>query len=109
MDTILVSVANVQGIHVYWCSDGPVRNRGPSTSCRSGGMADAAVSKTVARKGVRVRLSPSAPFLFINISYAPGVVNNGSPKSQSRLRNGSASREATDAAGAGTPYRVGCA
>ena len=29
--------------------------------CRSGGMVDAAVSKTVARKGVTVRLCPSAP------------------------------------------------
>ena len=32
--------------------------------CRSGGMADATVSKTVARKGVWVRLPPSAPSIL---------------------------------------------
>ena len=36
-----------------------------ATLSRSGGMADATVSKTVARKGVWVRLPPSAPHRFL--------------------------------------------
>ena len=34
---------------------------GPRTTCRGGGMADAADLKSVVRKDVRVRLPPSAP------------------------------------------------
>ena len=38
---------------------------GLRTTCRGGGMADAADLKSVVRKDVRVRLPPSAPYLFL--------------------------------------------
>src|SRR5258708_26773107 len=45
-------------------------------TCRSGGMADAADSKSVARKGVWVRLPPPAP----ELSVVYGTVLRSSPR-----------------------------
>ena len=58
---------------------------GLRTTCRGGGMADAADLKSVVRKDVRVRLPPSAPYLFLTRFHvfhqlSPG--NDLSPKSE---------------------------
>ena len=46
---------------------------GLRTTCRGGGMADAADLKSVVRKDVRVRLPPSAPYLFLLFSRLPST------------------------------------
>ena len=43
------------------------------TTCRGGGMADAADLKSVVRKDVRVRLPPSAPPLLLRFSHLPAL------------------------------------